>query len=386
MSSPVNASRRGRVAFYTLDQDLRSASSVGIYNYSRRLIEELASRPDPGFDFFLLLSRANARDMTPLRRPAWMSVDVVDREFHWQSARMLADHIWLPRLLRRYAIDVVHVPKGYLPFRRPPGVRAIGTIHDAIPFHYRGTDSGLMRRLARSYFCGQMLRSLRELDAIATDSEFSRGELARLVPQAADKIRVIPPGPGIVAALRQPVPDKRGFLVMGSQSPHKATRETLRLLDSYLRARCIPEEIRITGLECWPTPWGEQPKAKMKFLERLDDPALAREMATARTLVFLSTVEGFGLPPLEAAYCGTPSCYRNTTSVREVMGGCPGAWNGDGEETFFRAMDDVLAMTPQNVSEMAVRLEQRFNWREAGGRFMALYQDQLGLSPGAYER
>ena len=91
-----------------------------------------------------------------------------------------------PRQLRRDAASIFHAPHLVPPF---PPCPTVVTIHDAIQLVFAECDRSSPRaRLDRA------LRGLsaRRAAAIITDSEHSRGDLARLMHVPAEKIHVIP--------------------------------------------------------------------------------------------------------------------------------------------------------------------------------------------------
>ena len=88
---------------YALDQDRRTTSSLGIYNYTARLIAALARRPDPGFDLEIHCTRANAADLIPSAAPAWLRAVVWRGRYSTGARRLWADHVlaWVLPLARR---------------------------------------------------------------------------------------------------------------------------------------------------------------------------------------------------------------------------------------------------------------------------------------------
>jgi glycosyltransferase involved in cell wall biosynthesis len=52
----------------------------------------------------------------------------------------------------------------------------------------------------------------------------------------------------------------------------------------------------------------------------MPDEDLAAIYSQAHSFYFMSTAEGFGLPPLEAMQCGVPTVTSNVTSMPEVVG------------------------------------------------------------------
>jgi len=63
-----------------------------------------------------------------------------------------------------------------------------------------------------------------------------------------------------------------------------------------------------------------QDREDIIFTGYLSDTNLAEVYQKARLFVYPSLFEGFGIPPLEAMYCGCPTIVSNTSSLPEVCG------------------------------------------------------------------
>ncbi len=61
-------------------------------------------------------------------------------------------------------------------------------------------------------------------------------------------------------------------------------------------------------------------KDRIIFTGRVSDEDLASLYSYAHSFYFMSSAEGFGLPPLEAMQCGAPTVTSNVTSLPEVVG------------------------------------------------------------------
>ncbi len=373
---------RRRVGIYAIDQDAEKTRSKGIYNYTRNLIRQLAQLPDPGFELVLLLSKGNMMDLLPPERPAWLSVHVVHAAFGRGLKRLFADHVLVNVLAARLHLDVLHFPKGWLPIVIPRRPRIIATLNDAIPAFYRHSYPGIDPWRFR-YFAWHTVRTLRKADAVITISEAAAHQLTELDVATSPAIRVIPDGPGL--RLPNPLPvaggPREGILVLGSLAPHKQTYTTLRLIQAWAEARSADVRIALVGLDRLPAEWHIPTEhVTLRCLGRVSDARLIEEYQRARALVLLSEIEGFGMPALESYALGTPVCYRAIPALVELLDDAPGRWNGDGEQTFFSALDETLALRPRQVALIRDRLLTTYSWERCARATVEEYQGALGLS------
>jgi glycosyltransferase involved in cell wall biosynthesis len=73
------------------------------------------------------------------------------------------------------------------------------------------------------------------------------------------------------------------------------------------------------------------------------DEELAVLYSKAKVFIYMSLLEGFGLPPLEAMSCGTPVITSNTSSLPEVVG------------------DSGILCDPYDIPEICMYVEKLFN-------------------------
>ncbi|MBU0677414.1 MAG: glycosyltransferase [Verrucomicrobia bacterium] len=370
----------GRIGIYCLDQDHSTTSSVGLYNYLKRLIGALSQMPDPGFEVVLLLSSANRDELVPKSRPAWLSTYICAGAYGSGLRRLKADHIIVRRLIKELRLEVVHFPKGWLPLVPVHGVRTIATLADTIMHYYAVHYPGFVSVPKLKYFNWATMHTLRNADRIITISKASREALSDLRKECREKTTVTYLGPGL--PVRPMTVEKEfDFLVMGSRVPHKATPETLRLLADYSRQKGLEASVRVAGLSGWPKEWGQEPAGmSIKYLGKVPDEDLVRQMGRARALVFLSYIEGFGLPLIEAYETGTPACYRDSTSLGEIMRGVPGGWDGGDQAGFSRALDEVMEMSRHEIAEIRNRLRNDFNWTRTAEETLEIYAEELSAA------
>jgi hypothetical protein len=351
---------------YCLDQDSNRTSSRGIYRFTKKLIVEL-SRDEQPWRTLLLLSEANAKDFKPESLPPDWTAVVLPGSYGRGMRRLLADH-WLGwRLARKHGCDVLWYPKGWISifnaFSKP---LALCTLHDTIPNYYlRNGHGGTREFLSSLYFNSLMHLGLRRAQLITTVSHTSKEALTKLVPEARDRIEVVPEGGRLVSTVTSPQKMDR-LVVFGSDKPHKATRETLELLDRFSENSSRTFTVSVIGMTGFPEDWRFAPThSQVEFLGRVSDEALARTIAESRATVFLSHVEGFGLPFLESYMLGTPVCYRSAHSLAEIADGLPGGYDGSGISSFSTALEAVLAMDENEIETARQGLLCRFTWEKA---------------------
>lgn len=372
-----------RIGLYALDQDLRTTRTLGVSRYTQRLLAELARLPDPGFELLVWVTDANAADLEPPAIPPWMRFVRRRGSYGRGLRRLWADHVlaaWLPRRAR---VDAVHYPKGWLPLQGLGPVRTIVTLHDTIPTYYRHRRQGYGSRLHWRYFDWILRRSARRADLVLTPSQASADSLRALVPGIA-RLLVMPTGSFDVPPASAPLPRGDALLVLGSTAPHKATAQTLALLEAYAQARRARVPVVLVGVpEVASIPDAPAtPHLELRVEGRVPRERLAELLRTSRALVLLSEVEGFGLPLLEAYAAGTPVCYRRASSMAEILAGAPGGWDGVSADTFFQALDEVLAMSPHQIQEVGAGLRRRYDFPAAVAQLAGVYRS-LVEEPGA---
>ena len=212
------------------------------------------------------------------------------------------------------------------------GRRAV-VIHDAGAF-----DTPDSYTLAfRSWYRALHLALPRSGARIVTVSGFSRARLAVRLRISPDRIAVIPEGGEHILRLgadtsglaRHGLHPNGYALAVGTRAAHKGL-EALRGAAEVLAARGMVLAVAgatnaaVFGTDAAPT------GASIRALGRVSDAELRALYENAFCLLFPSRYEGFGLPPLEAMWCGCPVIASRSGAVPEVSGDAA-LWFGDAE-------------------------------------------------------
>ena len=127
----------------------------------------------------------------------------------------------------------------------------------------------------------------------------------------------------------------------------------------------VPREIAAAALD-----------GRITVTGRLTDAELRDVVRGADVFVVPSTVEGFGLPVVEAMALGTPVVISNIAALSEVAGGAALAFDPASPSGLAAALERLLGDESLR-REMATRGRQRatqFSWPDAAARTLAVYE------------
>ena len=261
----------------------------------------------------LLQTRAGtARYLNGLLRELRLRADVEldPRSFgrNTRASTLLRDAVWYPfRLGRETEADVLHCPTYRGPVRAARPV--VVTVHDLAVL--RHPDA--FNRWSRLYGPRVVPRVLRNARLIIAVSEFTRGELHRLLDVDDEKVRVIPNAAEPQFTSEGPAASGDYVLTVGTLEPRK---NLPTLVEATKRARV---ELRVVGARGW----GKVAVngSRVHWLGEVDDVQLAELYRGALCLAYPSLYEGFGIPVLEAMACGTPVVTTRGSAMEEVADG-----------------------------------------------------------------
>ena len=249
------------------------------------------------------------------------------------------------------------------------------------------------------YFRVALPRSIRQADRIIAVSRRVKQDILRHVPVSPEKIKVI--YHGIDTRFRDRVPAERLnevrhryglpeklILSVGNIEPKKNIG---RLIDAYLevvRQSRIPHSLVLAGQFAWK--YGDVQQKVAGHGDRIvcpgyiapsDLPAVYR---LAGLFVFPSLYEGFGLPPLEAMACGTPTVVYGAGALPEITAGHAMTVDPLSVESIGRAIHVMLhePSLRKRLTESGREHVRRFRWetawRETAELYCSLYREYQG--------
>lgn len=362
-----------------IDARILGYRRAGIGKYTQRLIEQLATLEQQD-EFFILHSR---RDSDTLVQQA---------NFHRQTLLTPPHHRFeqwiLPLETFALGLDLLHTPDFIPPFHRP--YKSIITVHDLafLRFpHFVTSDS--------AHHYGMIDQAVRNTDHIIAVSESTKADLITMLGVSERKITVIHEAADptyhpiddqarIQKALKKYNLDHRTYIFfLSTIEPRKNLPTLLRafrqLLDEYPAMREMV--LAVAGEKGWLFEEVFQLYEELKlqknvsFLGRVAQEDLPLLFNGAIIHVHPSYYEGFGLTPLEAMACGTPTITSNVSSMPEVVSDAgllvPPDSVDEWANAIYRLMNDQALR--ETLSEKGLRRAAQFSWNKAAQQHLEVY-------------
>jgi len=113
------------------------------------------------------------------------------------------------------------------------------------------------------------------------------------------------------------------------------------------------------------------------FTGRLEDKDLIVLLNRADALVLPSVCEGFGLPAVEAAACGTPVLATTESPIPELLGDGVIAISPSDRPGWLQAIERVLtdAALRQHMSEAALAAASRLSWKNSARQLLSVFDE-----------
>lgn len=287
-------------------------------------------------------------------------------------------YIWyewsLPRILKKIKADVFVSTDGFLSLKTT--VPTLMVLHDIAWKHF----ANHIPYIALKYYQYFVPKFAHSAHRIATVSEFSKNDIATAFDIDASKIDVVYNGSHHLykplnetdkEAIRCQFADGQPyFLYLGSIHPRKNIPTLLKAFDAFKKKTNAPLKLLLAGRMAWQS--GEtgnlmqqlKHKDSISFLGYIDSQTLAKIVASAYALTYISLFEGFGIPMLEAMYCDVPSITSNCSSMPEVVGDAGLLCDPTSEESVCNKMVEMYQNSNlrNRLIEKGRNQRKKFSW------------------------
>jgi glycosyltransferase involved in cell wall biosynthesis len=314
----------------------------GDETYLRNLIRSLVV-VDPRGDYSLLLGEPLADAALPgathMRRLVIHPKNPLVRIPPWRTSGPALVEARVPigmasLALVRERIDVVHA---LLAAPMLFGARLVLTLHDITFERYPQFFTPDVATKLRI----RVPLTVRRAAAIFTISEYSKRDIVRRYCVPSEKVTVTPLAAdpmyrpmrdeerdtGRLAEIRAKYgTGERFILSVGNLQPRKNLRTLIEAYVKLRQADATRHKLVLVGREAWlhddifAAARASGYADELVFTGYVPDADLVALYNAADVFVYPSLFEGFGLPPLEAMACGTPTVTGNTSALPETVG------------------------------------------------------------------
>jgi FkbM family methyltransferase len=355
---------------------LAPGATGGMETYARALIPELA-RQRPGVRWVAFCGRELASELRA--RPWAPNLEVVGLPMSSRRRvrRVAVEQALLPLMIRRAGVDLVHSLGNTAPLA-PGGPPLVLTVHDLIWARVPETHRGVLAK----GLAFLVPRSASRAAAIIAVSRATAADVEQRLGIPAERIHVVPSGPGADHAGITPEGELRDRLGLGDRPlvlcpaprrPHKNVRRLVEATAGLDATLVVPgyASYEESGLET---------AEHARYLDWVSDADMEGLYQAATLLAFPSLAEGFGLPVLEAMRRGLPVACSNATSLPEIAGDAALLFDprdrGAMRDAVARLLDD--AALRDDLARRGREQAARFSWEAAGAATGRVYDRVAG--------
>lgn len=331
------------------------------YNFGKALIDNISLLHKENIEVYFLVPKSH--------------IGIFGYEFKYVSQNFFRRHF--PFLNIKYDLwYAIHQDSAYLPGNRT--AKYVLTIHD-LNFILKINKKKVARRLTG------FQKKINRANYITTISDFTKSEAQNYLDLKKIPVEVIYSGVINTEELEAKKPtgidkDEKFFFHISTLMPKK---NVMVLVDMM---RLMPDKkLIIAG--SWESKYAKEILQRIRHekisniitLSKISNEQKAWLFQNCDAFFFPSLQEGFGLPVIEAMYCGNPVFTSTHTSLPEIGGDKAFYWNNFEPEYMKNEVIEKLESI-KNDKDFANALKQHaqyFTWQKNVSRYIALFKELL---------
>lgn len=297
------------------------------------------------------------------------------------------EQLGLAWLLYSLKADLVHfcMPQQPLLYFK----KSVTTVHDlSLLYITENDDMGRIElKIKQQIFRGLLWWVAHKNKHIAAPSNYTKVGLANFARIDPDKVTVTYEGADVVDSDAevpyQELAGKKFIMYVGRAEPYKNNRRLIEAHQELLKKHPDLHLVivgKIDILRHGDQEWVRDLDYKQViFTGFADDPKLAWLYHRTAAYVFPSSMEGFGLPGLEAMTYGAPVVSSNATCLPEVYGDAAEYFPPDDTSAMVTAIDAVISNEERRAELIRKGRTQaaRYSWKRMAEETLAIYKKVL---------
>jgi len=263
-------------------------------------------------------------ERNPSRSPIQHShVEHIKADISWYG---LKEQMALPAIIKQSKIDVLWVPHWNIPLRHHGPI--VITIHDLLLVRHErsakiSTQNPILFYVKYLAFRFVLHFALKKAKMIFPPTETIKNEIELFYPMSSEKLKVTGEGLGHISPSNAHTFTNKYLLYVGSAYPHKRLDLALMAWRTISKNHPSLHFFIVGEKDIFMRRFEEQVVrevlSRVHFFGVITDEDLSAYLTQAKGFIFPSEYEGFGLPPLEALLCGTPTVAADIDVMKEVL-------------------------------------------------------------------
>lgn len=366
----------------------------GFKTYTQNLINAIG-RVDDSNHYIIYVDRSPVPDSLPSGNN--FTYRVIDGTMPLVGM-MFREQVLLPRVVSTDKVELLHSLCNTAPIFL--STKRIVTLHDTIQIETPGKLEHISDIKAwgiTTYSKWSIIRSVYKSNYVITVSEYEKKEIVGLMGFPAKRVAVTHLAPNSIYRPVLPV-DKEEFRVallkkfnirhdfilsVGSEERKNiplVIKAYERLLPDFPRLNLVivsaDESRRMLFRELVKSHHIED---RVIVLGSVAPSDLLKLYSLAKVFLFPSERESFGLPPLEAMSCGTPTIAMNSSSIPEILGDDATLINGKDVQIWVDAIRDVLSNDKKcsEMTEHGLKRATQFSWDNCARETINVYKSVI---------
>lgn len=296
-------------------------------------------------------------------------------------ARIRAQQFDLPRLTERVRPDALLTADPSIPLR-PIGCPIVAVVHD-LRHLARPEEFSHARRKYRAFVWGY---GIRHADRLIVDSDATAADVQKYYPTVVDRIRQVRLGADHVDTWPRGAPDHENHAITFGHWSNKRPDFSIRVWGAAYRTHPdlgitlevvgVPDAERPGLLQIARAEGVEQYVRLRSFVPDQDYQAL---FASSSLVLMTSTLEGFGLPVVEAMQLGIPVIASSGVGMETAGGDAALYADANSVDSFAKQVVRVLRDDDERARVVARGREQArtFNWSDAAASVRTVLEEAI---------
>lgn len=304
-----------------------TGKSIGIYNVALELITQLVSEQKTTSSKDIVNSEivvlGNSYNKIDFAMDGVEFHEITKYDPKNKKQCLYWELFYVVKVAKKLRGDRLFFPRGFSALRH--SVKDIILVHDCIPFYYNEHFPKFFNKLENHYIMSRLKSSVKNSYKVITISKSSKKDILHYCKRKADDINVIYNTYKFVdfnSLQNNEGEEKQYICAITSTLPHKNAEGIVRSYQTYLEIAENPLDLILIGVDqSFIAKESDAIKEKVKCLKYIDsNDELYRIISKSSAFLFLSLIEGFGLPPIEAMQLKVPVICSNVSSLPEVVG------------------------------------------------------------------